>query len=369
MPSCHFCADDISGLSHRCNHCDRYFCSDHRLPEKHRCPYRQSATNLGPEILDAQIGDTPTESEGRQRRERRAAPCDVCSSEEDGENHCSVCGGIYCADHFDREKHDCPTTSASATTSADTQGTAIQNLPAPSRRSLMKSVCGASIGLASASVLFDIGPGKQVDEEKAAAGVVRSIEGVLTSDQAPEANSRDQDPATDGDSAQDDGGGGDVASGGGSDGSSEAIQPEQTEQLIHEKVNEKRTERGLQRLSYDEALEEIAHYHNEDMAENGYFAHDSPSGETVGDRYDMFEYDCRRQTERGYVTSGENLFKTEFSGIQYSDEDIATMTVEGWMDSPGHRENLLQGHWAKEGIDVLIVDGSSIAVYVTQNFC
>jgi uncharacterized protein YkwD len=41
--------------------------------------------------------------------------------------------------------------------------------------------------------------------------------------------------------------------------------------------------------------------------------------------------------------------------------------VEGWMKSPGHRENILAPHWKRQGIGVEIAPGNRILV--TQNFC
>jgi uncharacterized protein YkwD len=45
---------------------------------------------------------------------------------------------------------------------------------------------------------------------------------------------------------------------------------------------------------------------------------------------------------------------------------LATETVNGWMNSPGHRINILTPHFQSEGIGVSI---SGNQVYLTQNFC
>jgi len=50
-----------------------------------------------------------------------------------------------------------------------------------------------------------------------------------------------------------------------------------------------------------------------------------------------------------------------------SEEQIAETTVRGWMDSPGHRKNILTPHWRSEGIGVFLSPDDK--VYVTQNFC
>jgi len=143
------------------------------------------------------------------------------------------------------------------------------------------------------------------------------------------------------------------------------------ESLVHKKVNEQRQLEGLNELSYDTELEEIARYHSKDMDQNDYFAHTSPDGEEMEDRYDMFGYDC--QADMGgnqYATGGENLFKQSFTGYKFTNEELAAETVEGWMNSQGHRENMLEEYWDKEGIGVYIEEnGSETTVYVTQNFC
>jgi uncharacterized protein YkwD len=51
----------------------------------------------------------------------------------------------------------------------------------------------------------------------------------------------------------------------------------------------------------------------------------------------------------------------------YTLDQIAHKTVQGWMNSPGHRKNILTPHWQNEGIGISVApDG---AVYFTQNFC
>ena len=51
----------------------------------------------------------------------------------------------------------------------------------------------------------------------------------------------------------------------------------------------------------------------------------------------------------------------------HSLEELANLVVDGWMDSPGHRENILNSSYDVEGIGVAINDDEE--VYVTQNFC
>lgn len=129
--------------------------------------------------------------------------------------------------------------------------------------------------------------------------------------------------------------------------------------IAHQMVNEQRTEMGLKPLVWDERLSEIAATHSQDMASRDYFAHEDPEGRNHAYRYDVYGYDC-------FSSSGENLYKHEGLLIGYSDEKIAEEAVIGWMNSEGHRENIVYEGFGKEGIGVYL---DSNAVYVTQNFC
>ncbi|NHN59579.1 CAP domain-containing protein [Halorussus sp. JP-T4] len=149
------------------------------------------------------------------------------------------------------------------------------------------------------------------------------------------------------------------------------------ERLVHEYINERRTDHGLGTLDFDTDLREIARYHSRDMAENDYFSHTSPSGESRSDRYETFGYDCRAYiTDTRYYTGGENIaytyydtdVRTDDGTIHHDNADeLAAGIVSQWMNSEGHRENILTAGWNKEGIGLYIT--SEGKVYATQNFC
>ncbi len=150
------------------------------------------------------------------------------------------------------------------------------------------------------------------------------------------------------------------------------------ERFVHEAVNEERTAHGLEELAFDDELRDVARSHSEDMAERGYFAHDDPDGNTVVDRYEAHGYECRADAGGGaYYTGGENIAYTYVdqpvrtaSGevVQHTDErELAAGVVDQWMNSEGHRENLLDDHWTAQGIGVHVTDENR--VYATQNFC
>ena len=55
------------------------------------------------------------------------------------------------------------------------------------------------------------------------------------------------------------------------------------------------------------------------------------------------------------------VFEYRFNSL----EELAQSTVDGWMDSPGHRENILTP-FSREGIGIIVTDEGE--VYITENF-
>ncbi len=141
------------------------------------------------------------------------------------------------------------------------------------------------------------------------------------------------------------------------------------EEEIHRLVNIERMKQGLSALSYDVRLAGVAKSHSVDMYERNYFEHDTPEGKDPTDRATSVGYQCQKRVGN-LIYSGvaENIFMFGGSSISFweSPESIAIDAVSGWMDSPGHRENILTGTYDREGIGVKI---GSFDVYVTQNFC
>jgi len=155
---------------------------------------------------------------------------------------------------------------------------------------------------------------------------------------------------------------------------------QQIEYLVHELTNEERLDHGLSQLAFDPEITQIARGHSSDMAEREYFAHETPEGLTPTDRAKQNEYSCQKIVGL-LIYSGiaENIFQGhlfdsyytvngEITSYEWStEEEIAKTTVDGWMNSPGHRENILTEIFDREGIGVEITQDHK--VYVTQNFC
>jgi uncharacterized protein YkwD len=151
------------------------------------------------------------------------------------------------------------------------------------------------------------------------------------------------------------------------------------EKNIHDLINKERHKHGLSRLAWNDTLSGIARKHSKDMARRNYFSHDTPEGRGFPYRYREAGYSCAVNGQGNiYYMGAENIFQnnlydriTIVNGVAYydwnSEDKIAETTVRGWMNSKGHRKNVLTPYWKSEGIGVAIApDGK---VYITQNFC
>jgi len=148
---------------------------------------------------------------------------------------------------------------------------------------------------------------------------------------------------------------------------------------IHDLINAQRADNGLASLSYDPELVALALNHSTDMATNNYFSHVDPAGEDPTARGNASGIYCVKNYG-SYYTYGiaENIFQnnlytsvTDTNGV-YSyawstPEAIAQSTVTGWMNSPGHRKNILTSTFDSEGIGVAVATDDK--VYITEDFC
>jgi len=128
------------------------------------------------------------------------------------------------------------------------------------------------------------------------------------------------------------------------------------ELAIHELINAEREREDLKPLVYDEVLAEVAAYHSTNMATEDYFDHEDENG---------CDSACR-VTSSGYKWQmvGENLFLLRH-GRHLTVKDASTIIVVGWMNSDGHRANVLQPKFTHEGVGV-VIKGDSI--YATEVF-
>ena len=108
-------------------------------------------------------------------------------------------------------------------------------------------------------------------------------------------------------------------------------------------LNAERAERGLQALRSNRSLALAAGRHAEDMVEQRYFAHVSRAGASFVDRV--------RRTD--YLGSGTRSWSLG-ENIAWGSGNKATARsiVRSWMNSPGHRANILSGRFREIGIGV-----------------
>lgn len=151
------------------------------------------------------------------------------------------------------------------------------------------------------------------------------------------------------------------------------------ERRVHELINKERKKNKATALEFDGQLSRIASAHSADMAKRHFFNHVNPDGKNATDRGKLAGYFCRK-VYVGFFTEGlaENIYQGHlYSQIRisgnlrsydwYSAEDLAEVVVKGWMDSPGHRRNILEKTYEKTGIGIAIGDDDT--VFVTQVFC
>ena len=153
------------------------------------------------------------------------------------------------------------------------------------------------------------------------------------------------------------------------------------EQKIHLLINDERQKNNVPSLAFDPTLTGIALSHSQDMANRNYFSHYSPEGADPTARGLSVGYHCHKDLSNGYYTEGlaENIYQNNLynsyqtiNGIitsyDWNDMDaLASSTVQGWMESTGHRENILTTTYDREGIGVAI--SSDDKVYITEDFC
>jgi len=149
--------------------------------------------------------------------------------------------------------------------------------------------------------------------------------------------------------------------------------PQDVEQAVLRLTNDERIRNGLAPLAWDEHLAEVARDHSTDMAVHQFFSHTNLQGEGPTERADRHGYPVRKDLGGGWYSEGigENLNMMPTGnvvGIGYvanDAESIARAQVDAWMESPGHRSNILNSEYSRIGVGVAY-DG--LYYYSTQNF-
>ena len=98
-------------------------------------------------------------------------------------------------------------------------------------------------------------------------------------------------------------------------------------------VNVERSKAGLPALQIDQEVSKVARLKSEDMANKNYFNHTSP---TYGSPFEML-----KKFNITYKTAGENIAKGQ---------KTAEAVVNAWMNSEGHRKNILSSSFTHIGV-------------------
>ena len=107
------------------------------------------------------------------------------------------------------------------------------------------------------------------------------------------------------------------------------------EKEIFNLINQQRTNNGLSALKVDNEVQRVARIKAEDMVTNNYFSHTSP---TYGSPFDML-----KSFKISYKTAGENIAANSSN----------SGAVNAWMNSSGHKANILNSSFNYTGIGVV----------------
>ena len=125
-------------------------------------------------------------------------------------------------------------------------------------------------------------------------------------------------------------------------------------QQIVDTTNHVRRRSGLRQLDYNPTLARAAQGHACDMVQRGFFAHQGSNGSNVQ----------RRVRNAGYrdCLVAENIAMGNFF-------QNGQMVTQGWMDSAGHRRNMLLRDVQDFGLGVAMLDGNPYFVMVLAKGC
>jgi uncharacterized protein YkwD len=118
-------------------------------------------------------------------------------------------------------------------------------------------------------------------------------------------------------------------------------------------INKIRNDAGLESLIWNEQLANLARLHSQDMAEQKFFSHRGSDGSMVDNRADKLGL-------MNWSAIGENI------AFLRGYDDAPKFAVERWMESPRHKENLLDKRWKETGMGVAILPDGTF--YFTQVF-
>lgn len=125
------------------------------------------------------------------------------------------------------------------------------------------------------------------------------------------------------------------SSSGNTSSSTETSNMNSDEKEVFDLINKQRTNNGLAALKNDSEVQRVARIKAQDMVDNNYFSHTSP---TYGSPFDML-----KSFKISYKTAGENI----------AGNSSNSNAVTAWMNSSGHKANILNSNFNYTGIGVV----------------
>ena len=125
------------------------------------------------------------------------------------------------------------------------------------------------------------------------------------------------------------------SSSGSTSSSTETSNMNSDEKEVFDLINKQRTNNGLAALKNDSKVQRVARIKAQDMVDNNYFSHTSP---TYGSPFDML-----KSFKISYKTAGENI----------AGNSSNSSAVTAWMNSSGHKANILNSNFNYTGIGVV----------------
>ncbi|WP_123620480.1 CAP domain-containing protein [Halorubrum sp. CSM-61] len=400
---CDHCGRELKALEYTCSRCNGTFCTKCRLPESHDCValevekaerrLKREEGDVGPWFkddfrlsnVDASDSTKRTRKHPADEKPKSTAECQTCGTPlRDHEiAGCPYCGEVYCGEHIGAHRSECfdpPTAGAPTDQQENDVDTAGSPDVAPDgsiirdssdKNQMSKDENSESSGFSNAfwlvvGVLMWLAssvtgfvkrvftyPADSVWKATKLAliiGVALLLAGQIGVGPVGSSPGEIVSPLA--------------------DTALNATEPGQldeqkVERLVREDINERRAERELSRLSSSVSLQEQARLHSVDMVEHDELAHDLP-GSTTDERLAMAN--CNFGGENVAQSWYQKRVETSEGEVYIGDEEtLAEELVTQWMNSPGHRENLLRQEWSQTGIGIELTEDDK--VYATQKFC
>lgn len=142
-------------------------------------------------------------------------------------------------------------------------------------------------------------------------------------------------------------------------------------QLIFEKTNALRAEKGLPKLERLDSLMDLAQLHSENMVNHDFYAHVDHLGQNPVERAEKYNVKAWVRKGNRFTGIAENIAQTPWfenvrgCGDTRTEEDLAQCMVTGWKNSPPHYKNIL-GDYTHLGVG-LYFDEKGMG-FGTQNF-